>query len=303
MSGDDRSVHSSERVSAKYAAKRAATERIAAQRAAQARKERRRNIMVVGGSVLAVLAVVAAVIIVGVVTKSSHGAKANPVTPAAPSVLNALQAAAQRTSTTPDFSTIAGPPAKLDGQPLTSGGKPEVLYVGAEYCPHCGNTRWPLAIALSRFGQFSNLKTTYSSNSDSPAHIPTLSFYQSSYSSPYLVFVGKEEEDGLGRPLEQLTSAENSLFQSVGGLAYPFIDFAGKWAQKGDALQPTLLSGMTVDQVAKALEDPSSKQGKAILAAADIYTAIICEATGGQPTNVCSAPSVKAAEAALNGGK
>ena len=39
------------------------------------------------------------------------------------------------------------------GQPaLTSGGKPEILYVGAEYCPYCAAERWAMVVALSRFG-------------------------------------------------------------------------------------------------------------------------------------------------------
>lgn len=303
MVESEKSPRSPERVSTKYAAKRAASERIAAQRAAAARRERRRNILVVSASVAAVLVVVAALVTVGVLSKKSGGAKANPVDPAPANVIEAIQAAAKLTSTTPDFTTIAGPPTALTGAPLTSGGKPEVLYVGAEYCPHCANTRWPLAVALARFGTFSNLKVTYSSNTDSPAHIPTLSFYQSSYSSPYLVFVGKEQADGLGRPLESLTSSEESLFSSIGESGYPFIDFAGKWAQKGDVFVPTLLSGMTIDEVAKAMSDPSTKAGKAILSAADVYTALICEATGNQPSNVCNAPGVKAAADALHGGK
>ncbi len=34
-------------------------------------------------------------------------------------------------------------------------GKPEVLFVGAEFCPFCAAERWPLIVALSRFGHFS----------------------------------------------------------------------------------------------------------------------------------------------------
>ncbi len=45
---------------------------------------------------------------------------------------------------------------------LTSGGKPEVFYTGAEYCPYCAAQRWPLIVALSRFGTFSGLSTAFS---------------------------------------------------------------------------------------------------------------------------------------------
>jgi hypothetical protein len=29
-------------------------------------------------------------------------------------------------------------------------GKPEMLYIGAEFCLYCAELRWPLAVALSR---------------------------------------------------------------------------------------------------------------------------------------------------------
>ncbi|HSR26568.1 MAG TPA: DUF929 family protein, partial [Candidatus Eisenbacteria bacterium] len=42
-------------------------------------------------------------------------------------------------------------------------GRPEVLYVGAEYCPYCAAERWPLIVALSRFGTFSGVRAAASS--------------------------------------------------------------------------------------------------------------------------------------------
>ena len=45
-------------------------------------------------------------------------------------------------------------------------GKPEIFYYGAEYCPYCAAERWPIIIALSRFGTFSGLTTTTSSSTD-----------------------------------------------------------------------------------------------------------------------------------------
>ena len=37
---------------------------------------------------------------------------------------------------------------------LTVNGTPEVLYMGADYCPFCAATRWGLVLALMRFGNF-----------------------------------------------------------------------------------------------------------------------------------------------------
>jgi hypothetical protein len=296
-----------DRTSSKFAAKKAASERLAAQRAAQAKAERRRNVLVAGGSTLGVIIVVVVIVVVGLATKkNSGGGSGNAVVGASSAVTEGISAAATGTlsQSNPDFSTISGPPTTISGDPLTgAGGKPQVLYVGAEYCPYCAATRWPLAVALARFGTFDNLKTTHSADNDVDPHTPTLSFHGSSYTSQYVDFVGVEQEDGARKPLETATSAQTKLFESLGGGAYPFIDFGGKWMQKGGSFDPGLLKGMTPDEVAKTLADPSSKQGKAVQAGADVFTAIICDIDGGKPTDVCTAPSVTAAAKALNGGK
>lgn len=298
-----------DRTSNKYAAKKAASERLAAERAAARRSERRRNILIAGGATAAVIAVIVVIVVVGVSSKKSASGGGNAVTPAPASVTSALAKAATSTlttATTPDLSSIE-PPTAITADPLKgSNGKPEVLYVGAEYCPYCAATRWPLAVALSRFGTFSNLQTTYSSDTDVDPHTPTLSFYKSSYTSQYVDFVSKEIEDGLQKPLETLTSAENTIFQKYGiakgqsSPGYPFIDFGGKWAQVGLSFDPATLKGMTPDSVAKSISDSSSKAGKTIQSGADVFTALICEQTGAQPANVCNAAGVKAAASALS---
>ena len=36
-----------------------------------------------------------------------------------------------------------------------SNGKPEILFIGAEYCPYCAAERWSVVEAMSHFGTFS----------------------------------------------------------------------------------------------------------------------------------------------------
>jgi hypothetical protein len=57
---------------------------------------------------------------------------------------------------------VTSTPTRITGAPLTSGGKPEMLYMGAEYCPYCAAERWSMIVALSRFGTFNGLTTTRS---------------------------------------------------------------------------------------------------------------------------------------------
>ena len=64
--------------------------------------------------------------------------------------------------------------------------------MGAEYCPYCAAERWAMAVALSRFGTFSNLRLIHSSSADIYPNTPTLSFYKSSYTSKYVQFTPVE---------------------------------------------------------------------------------------------------------------
>ena len=257
-----------------------------------------------GGGILAVILVIGGIVIVGLHTKKGTGS--SDVLPASGAISQAITAVAKSTTAQPDLSTIAGPPSALTGDLLkASNGLPQVLYVSAEWCPNCAATRWPLAIALSRFGTFSGISTTYSSSTDTPSHIPTLSFRDSSYKSTYIDFAGREAVDGNNKPLQKLTAAETALFDKLGGASagsppgYPFIDFGGKWKQNGTSYNPSILAGMTPDQVAATMTDATSKPGAAIQASADVFTAEICDMTGGKPANVCTATGVAAATSAL----
>ena len=86
-----------------------------------------------------------------------------------------------------------------DQPPLAAGGKLRLVYVGAEYCPWCALMRWPLVMALSRFGTFSGLKVTSSAAND--GDIPTLSFSEPT-SRAGTVFTPYEAADRNGAPLQ-----------------------------------------------------------------------------------------------------
>jgi hypothetical protein len=89
---------------------------------------------------------------------------------------------------------LIGPsaPVPVSARPLTADGKPEVLYVGTEYCPYCVAENWALIVALSRFGQFSGLSTSRSPFFDDVPPVDGWTFYGSSYASRYLTFVPVE---------------------------------------------------------------------------------------------------------------
>jgi len=179
-------------------------------------------------------------------------------------------------------------------------GKPEITYVGAEYCPYCAAERWALAVALSRFGTFSNLSGTHSSSSDVYPDTQTLSFYGSSYSSPYLDFQAVEEATnqevgGAYQTLQAPTAAESSLlskYDTQGSI--PFLDIGNKYVITGASYSPQVLQGLSRAQIAAELGNAASPVAQAIDGTANNITAAICRVTGNQPSSVCTSPAIEA---------
>jgi thiol-disulfide isomerase/thioredoxin len=300
-------------------------ERIAAQQAAARRKEQRRRMWLFGGAILAVIAVVVG-IIVGYDLRSpspstasggAHGtvlpaSTADLITDVPAATLNQIGGGSvlsyQAANSTTGWSGYAGAPpiVKLDDSLLTSGGKPEMLYIGAEFCPYCAATRWAMAVALSRFGHFTTqLRGFHSSSTDAFPSTPTLTFYQSGYTSKYLTFTPVENEDINRNQLQPTTSTEQALWvkydtsteDGVTSQGYPFIDFGNKALLKYPIYDPSIFKGLTWAQVASDLHDPSSTVAQATDGAANYFTAAICHMTGNKgPAGVCTSSSIKKLE-------
>jgi hypothetical protein len=212
-------------------------------------------------------------------------------------------------------SAISNPPTKLTGKiPLTQGGLPVMLFVGAEYCPFCAAERWAMVMALSKFGSFTNLATTSSSSTDFAPDTPTFTFYKSTYKSNYLVFQPYEvatnmpaapgstcNVNGYACLETSLPKVDYDAFQTIGQGSFPFIDFSNKVVQSGAGFedQPLALANLTWDEVASQLYQPSTAVAQAEDGSANYLTAAICEMTGNQPSAVCSAPYVSQAQEAF----
>jgi hypothetical protein len=178
---------------------------------------------------------------------------------------------------------------------LTDGSKVVVLYVGAEYCPYCAAERWPLVIALSRFGTFSKLTLTTSSSTDAYPETATFSFRTAAYSSPYVSLQAVETADRSQRPLQSPTAAQQALlgqYDPKGGI--PFVDFGNLLTLAGATYSPGDLANLDALAIANALQQPSSKQAQDILGSANLITVAICHATVGAPASVCNQPDILA---------
>jgi len=181
------------------------------------------------------------------------------------------------------------------GAKLTSGGKPEMLYIGAEWCPYCAAERWAMAVALSRFGTFSPLKGIHSSSTDVYPNTATLTFYQAKYTSKYLVFTPVENQDVNRNTLQTPTGQQQALWSKYEANSYPFINFGNMfWASV--TYSPQVLRGLTWSQIAADLHNPSSPVAKGADGSANLFTAAICRMTGNQPANVCTTAPVSTLE-------
>jgi thiol-disulfide isomerase/thioredoxin len=277
---------------------RNARERIAAQQAAARKAEQRRRLLIVGGSVGLVLVIVVGFIVFKSLSKPAKNAGSGNLPTAVASNITNVPASTLTSVGTGSLSTSALPIKPITGNALTSGGKPEMLYIGAEYCPYCAAMRWSMAVALSKFGTFGPLKGIHSSTTDVYPNTPTLTFYKQKYTSKYLTFTPVENLNGQHKVLEPVSKSQQALWTqygtSNGSVGYPFIDFGNKTALYGPLYVPTMLHGLTWAQVASKLKNPSDPVAQAVDGAANYMTASICKMTGGKPGNVCSAPQIKA---------
>jgi thiol-disulfide isomerase/thioredoxin len=292
---------------------RNARERIAAQQTAARKAEARRRTFIAFGSVLAVVAIVVALIVVKSFNKNS---------PAQAAVAQSAQTVAKQITTVPAATLnqvgkgTTSPLTPTQGKQavLTSGGKPEVVYMGAEYCPYCAAERWALTVALSRFGTFSNLHFIHSSSADVYASTPTLSYYQSGYTSKYIDFEPvelqstKEISSGVYATLQKPTTAQSGLMSKFDAPpyvpsnesgSYPFVDFGNQYLVLGAQYLPSALAKLSWAQVAADIRVPSSSVAQDVDGAANSITAAICKITKDAPAAVCSSAAAKAGEGSL----
>ncbi len=218
------------------------------------------------------------------------------------SLVNAIESLETSVVQSVGKGTSTAQPISISGPSLTVNGKPTLLFMGAEYCPYCATERWPLAIALTRFGTFTGLKETHSSTTDVYPDTQTLSFYKSTYTSKYLNFTPVEVYSNipngtgyttLDKPTTQQQALENTYDASpyvppseAGSI--PFMYFGGQYMLVGASYGPSTLAGKSYNDITNALKDPKSAVAQGAFGTANIITATICKMTNNQPSDVCT---------------
>ena len=206
------------------------------------------------------------------------------------------------------------PPRAVGGttplwQATVNGGPPlpVVFFYGAEFAPYAAVERWPLILALSRFGTFHQLGLMQSSSTTAFADLSTFTFWNVSYASRYVILESVERYSSLNPTgarylrLQTPDARQAAAIASYGTSATTFslLDVANRYALSGAGFSPAVLAGVTQDQIAGYLTSPASPMTQAVVTAANEITAAICSVDGNHPDGVCESKGVLAAEQAL----
>ena len=282
--------------------------RLAAHAAQEQARERNRRLLLAAGAIVVVVGVVLGFLFTGGGgggAPTAGSTAAPPTGSAHTTVVDQLTSVPAATLDQVGAGQTAAKPTSISGAALTSGGKPEVLYIGAEYCPYCAAERWSVIVALSRFGSFSGLATIRSAAKDGAGNsepyplTPTWTFAKSTYTSNYLTFTPVEgytnipdKSTNFYTPLQTPTAAQVALINKYDATqqgAIPFIDYGNKFVSIGASYNPAVLSGLTWAQIANDLHNPASPVAQAVLGVANYSTAAVCVLTHDQPASACTA--------------
>ncbi|MEM3841371.1 MAG: DUF929 family protein [Candidatus Micrarchaeaceae archaeon] len=209
--------------------------------------------------------------------------------------------------------------------PYMLDGKPTVIYIGAISCVFCGENRWAMALALSRFGNFTTLYKGYSSFGDHD--LPTLYWaddnytvpegvgFGNSYHSNYINFISADYLSPIVQGFEVqplsyfISKAPNSTYKNA--LIFmnatkqfqgtPFTLWGNTLITGADAVvfgnsTPTSatlpLTYETHSQVLSQLKNFNDQFAWGEYAAADVYIAYTCPYINDTAT-VCQLPAIK----------
>jgi Domain of unknown function (DUF929) len=236
----------------------------------------------------------------------------NPASSALLTTMASVPASAYNTVgvSSPTNPVLAPQPTGGDAAPLwlatADGGPPlpVVFFYGAEFAPYAAVERWPLTLALSRFGTFGQLGLMQSSATTAFADLSTFTYWNVTYSSKYLILESVERYSsldptgarylGLQRPDARQAAAVASYATNPDTFA--LLDVGNRYVLNGAAFAPGVLTGLSQSQIAADLTTPASTLTQAVLAAANEISAAICAVDGEHPGSVCASRGVLAAD-------
>jgi len=274
------------------------------------------------GLIILAICLLGALVVVRDNTTPSTSSTTETLTPAPASLLTTVASVPASVFDTIGVSSPTVPVTPLHATPATSGGPapslwqttanggqqlPVVFFYGAEFAPFPAAERWPLVLALSRFGTFHQLVIVQSSPTTAFAGLSTFTLWQSRYTSHYVVLESVERYGTLNPTgagylhLEHPDGRQAAAVRAYGSGpgSFALLDVANRFVLNGSAFTPGTIVGLTQDQIAGNLSSPLSPLAQAVVASANEISAAICSVDGQQPTSVCTSKGVEAADDAL----
>jgi Domain of unknown function (DUF929) len=268
------------------------------------------------GLIVLAIVLVAVLVVIRNANQTDDTSDTETIAPAPTSLVTALGHISGATSAAVGVTSPTNPitsPTATGNAPLwesttpTSGPRPVVFFYGAEFAPYAAAERWPLIVALSRFGTFGQLGLMQSSTSIAFSDTPTFTFWHAKYSSVWVDLQTVERYSALnptggGYAVLQTPTPRQSASVAVydtSSTTFPLLDIANHYVLVGSSFSPTVLDGVSQSQIAADLAYPTSPITQAVVASANEITASICTVTGQRPTAVCNARGVLAANAKM----
>jgi hypothetical protein len=275
-----------------------------------------RRYVALGLIVIAVILVAVLVVVRDHVNPSNATSDVETFTPAPASVVMAVSHIPTSISsaigvTSPDNSITAptptGNPSLWQSATADGGIRPVVFFYGAEFAPYAAAERWPVVVALSRFGTFNSLGLMQSSGTVAFSGTATFTFWQAQYRSVWVDLQTVErysalDPTGIGfLPLQKPTArqAASVAVYNTSATTFPLLDIANHYVLVGSSFSPAVLAGLSQAQIVADLAVPASPVTQAIVASANEITAAICTVTGQRPTAVCHERGVVLADAVM----
>jgi hypothetical protein len=275
-----------------------------------------RRYVALGLIILAIILVAALIVVRNYVNQSNGTSDVETITPAPTSMVTAIthvptSIASEVGVTSPSNPTTS--PSATGNASLwqsTSNGvaRPVVFFYGAEFAPYAAAERWPLIVALSRFGTFGPLGLMQSSSSVAFSGTASFTFWHAPYSSGWVDLQTVERYSSLNPTGAGYMSLQIPTRRQAASVAiydtstttFPLLDVANHYVLVGSSFSPSVLNGLSQSQIATDLTAPASPVAQAILSAANEITAAICTVTSQRPATACAAHGVAEADAKMH---
>ena len=269
------------------------------------------------GLIVVVIVVLGALLVLRHNKNQTNTAAVETYTPAPPSIMDPLThipastmnaagatAAASTPPTGPLTPLRATTGTTLWSAPSNDGTiRPVVFFYGAEFAPYAAAERWPLIVALSRFGKFGSVGLMQSSTSVAFSDTSTFTFWHTTYSSKWITLQTVERYSSLNPTGARYTTLEIPTTRQAAavstydptGSTFPLLDVANRYVLVGSNFSPSILAGLSQSAIVGDLTIPTSPITQSIAVSANQITAAICSVTKDQPSAVCHSRGVSAA--------